>query len=99
MTAAQLRDEALMMLAGKGAVLEADRELTLILEPSDAIIGGVAVFLHGHIRTTDNIDLLITSSERKLPQMLNGVPIRAALLAKTASPVSEFVELEGVRTI
>src|SRR5687767_7136113 len=57
-----LRNEALAMLEGKGAIVEIAEEVTDILARTGivgAVIGGVAVVLHGHIRTTVDVDVFI----------------------------------------
>jgi hypothetical protein len=57
-----LRNEALLMLDKRGALLEVSRQLSSIMQVnhiSGAIIGGVAVVLHGHIRTTRDVDVWI----------------------------------------
>lgn len=55
-----LRDEALLLLDGKGALLDVAREVTRIMRDAGLhapVIGGVAVVLHGYVRTTSDIDL------------------------------------------
>lgn len=48
----KLRKEALLLLQGRGAILEIAREVSSILQAAgiDAVVvGGVAVVLHGHV--------------------------------------------------
>ena len=48
-----LRHEAMLMLDNRGAVLETARTISRIMREHGvpgAIIGGVAVVLHGHVR-------------------------------------------------
>src|SRR5207253_874843 len=57
-----LRHEALLMLDKRGAVLETARTISRIMRQHHvpgAIIGGVAVVLHGHVRTTKDVDVLV----------------------------------------
>src|SRR5438552_7038041 len=65
MTTLRLRDEALMMLEGKGAILDVARRVTRVLDETQtpgAIIGGVAVMLHGYVRTTADVDVFVAGS-------------------------------------
>src|SRR5437763_774696 len=62
MTATQLRHESLMMLEGKGAILDVARRVSRVLEHCGnpgAVIGGIAVVLHGHVRTAADVDVYI----------------------------------------
>ena len=62
MTAVQLRDEALLMLEGRGAILNAARVVSRVLAEHDVaggVIGGVAVTLHGHVRATSDVDVYV----------------------------------------
>jgi hypothetical protein len=57
-----LRHEAMLMLDKRGAVIETAKVIPRLLRDNQipgAIIGGVAVVLHGHIRTTRGVDELI----------------------------------------
>jgi hypothetical protein len=57
-----VRHEALLMLDKRGTILETAREISKILKAHQlrgAVIGGVAVVLHGHIRTTKDVDLFV----------------------------------------
>ncbi len=50
------------MLEGKGAVLATAREVSQLLARSGiagAVIGGVSVVLHGHVRTTSDVDVYV----------------------------------------
>ena len=58
----KLRDEAMLMLDKRGSVLDTARRVSTLMQENNikgAIIGGVAVVLHGHIRTTKDVDVLI----------------------------------------
>jgi hypothetical protein len=57
-----LRDEALLMLEKRGAILEVAREVSRLMREAGlpgVVIGGVAVVLHGHVRTTVDVDVLV----------------------------------------
>ena len=57
----RLHKEALLLLNGGGAVLDAAREVTRVLRDRDldgSVIGGIAVVLHGYVRTTIDVDVV-----------------------------------------
>jgi predicted nucleotidyltransferase len=54
------------MLEKRGAVLETARRVSHLLRDNKingAIIGGVAVVLHGHVRTTKDVDVFINEAD------------------------------------
>jgi hypothetical protein len=54
--------ESIRMLTGESAIFDAARAATKALREAGlrgVVIGGVAVFLHGYRRTTDDLDLLV----------------------------------------
>lgn len=62
-----IREEALLILQGRGAILDTAREVSEVLRAHQiegAIIGGVAVVLHGHVRTTVDVDVYTPQAER-----------------------------------
>ena len=64
---ADIREEGLQTLQGRGAILDVAREVSALLRAADlegAIIGGVAVVLHGHVRTTVDVDVFAHDHER-----------------------------------
>lgn len=115
MTAAQLRDEALMMLERKGAILDVARKVSRILGKRGSVIGGVAVVLHGHVRTTKDVDVYVPGSLQDVSDQLtasdinysrdrkefdcDGVPVHLITSEQATIAPHEFVELEGVRTV
>ena len=117
MTAVQLRDQALMMLEGKGAILDVALRVSRVLEEqsiSGGVVGGVAVVLHGHIRTTVDVDVY-TAQHKELAAALRangfefdpaqrefrygGVPVH--LVTREQAPVepSVFEQIEDVRVV
>ena len=61
-----LRLEAFKLMDIAGLILDTARELSALLRTAGiegAVIGGVAVVLHRHIRTTVNVDLCIPNGE------------------------------------
>jgi hypothetical protein len=118
MTAIELRHEALMMLEGKGAILDVARRVTCILEKTHtpgAIIGGVAVALHGHIRTTADVDVFVGGSVEEFSQALiaagvqfiplkrefiwGNVPIHLLTVRQTGFEPSDSMMVDEVRIV
>jgi hypothetical protein len=70
-----LHEEALLMLDGEGAILEIAREISRLLQEQavpGAIVGGVAVWLYGYARTTDDVDVLVGQSGQQVFDLLSG---------------------------
>jgi hypothetical protein len=121
MTAAisnQLRMEALGLLDHRSAILDLARELSRLMKESGvsgAVIGGIAVVLHGHVRTTKDIDLFIDGPAEPLGNLLRangfsfdavarefvreGIPVHLVTLGQLVQPPRKFVEIEGVTTV
>lgn len=113
-----LRNEALLLLDKKGAVLDMAREVTNLLRAAGiagAVIGGVAVVLHGHLRTTKDVDILVSPPLESLVELLtsngfvfdrdakefvkHGVPVHLVLPDQIGAPPKEQIDLEGITTI
>jgi hypothetical protein len=114
----QLRDEALMMLERRGAVLETAREVSSLLRDAGihgAVIGGVAVVLHGYVRTSKDVGVLVARPWQPLAERLaaSGFTLDSAkrefvkervavrlVAPEQAGPVpSDLVEIDGVTTV
>ncbi|MCC7291736.1 MAG: hypothetical protein IT449_06725 [Phycisphaerales bacterium] len=113
----KLRDEALLMLEGRGQVLETAREATAALRAGGAdgaVIGGVAVVLHGYVRTTSDVDLFVSDLDRAATALRSGgfafrrkdrsfsraeVPIHLVTDSTTPSPSRPFETREGIWTV
>lgn len=57
------REEALLILEKRGSILDIAREVSRLIRDSGVdgvVIGGVAVVLHGHVRTTKDIDIFLS---------------------------------------
>ena len=68
-----LRNEALLMLEDRGAILEVAREVSRLMEQAGVagvVIGGVAVALHGHVRTTMDVDVLVDPPLERMSDLL-----------------------------
>jgi len=78
------------------------------------VLGGIAVFLHGYRRTTEDVDLFADDAERvaaalrelgaewdaeRREHRLDGVPIHIVTANDTGGPPAETVEITGVRLI
>lgn len=62
----RLRHEALLMLEGRGQILETAREVPAVLREcgvKGAVIGGVAVVLRGYVRTTSDVDVYVVDAQ------------------------------------
>jgi hypothetical protein len=113
-SAAQQR-EGLRMLEGESRLLEIAREVSQLLRDSGlkgAIIGGVAVVLHGHVRTTVDVDVYTESAE-KLAAVLtqhayafdtarcefrkHDLPVHIVTAAQVRTPPEPTIEVQGIR--
>lgn len=115
---ATLRDEALLMLDKRGSVLDIAREVSRLMRAADipgVVIGGVAVVLHGHIRTTKDVDVLVSPPLKPFADLLTangfafdraekafikrGVPIHLVLPEQAGWMPTRAVEIEQVTTV
>jgi hypothetical protein len=114
----RLREEALQMLEGRGLILETARHLSRLLQDEElpaVVIGGVSVVLHGHVRTTVDVDILAEPPLERLVEVLTrsgytfdpqrkefsreGVPVHL-VGPDLAGPVPQRpVEIEGIATV
>jgi hypothetical protein len=113
-----LREEALQMLDKKGALLDVAREVCRLMREAGipgVIIGGVAVVLHGHLRTTKDVDVALTPPLESLADLLTangfifdrekkefrkyGVPVHLVLPEQFGEFSDEVVEIEGISTV
>jgi len=115
---AKLREEALRMLDKRGALPDVAREVSQLMREAGipgVIIGGVAVVLHGHVRTTKDVDVALTPPLEPLAELLTangftfdkkkkefrkyGVPVHLVLLEQFGEIPDELVEIEGISTV
>ncbi len=113
-----LRDEAMRLMDGRGTILDTARDVSRLMREAGipgVVIGGIAVVLHGHIRTTKDIDVFLTTPPEPLAELLtahgftfsvqrrefvrDGVPVPLVLPEQLGTPPRRFVEIEGVTTI
>jgi hypothetical protein len=112
-----LRREALLMLENSGTVLDTARVVSRLLRQAKikgAVIGGIAVVLHGHVRTTRDVDVLMwqpledfarvlgesgaTHDREEREFLLEGVPVHLVPEEMGGGAVNTE-EIEGVLTI
>jgi hypothetical protein len=112
------RDEAMSLMEGRGAILETAREISALFRESGlsaAVIGGIAVVLHGHWRATKDIDVLVGSPPQEVASVLeahgflldsarrefvrDGIPVHLVLPEQTGTALSKIVEIEGILTV
>ena len=113
-----LRDEALFMLDKRGALLDIAREISDLMRSANipgVVVGGVAVVLHGHVRTTNDIDIFLQPPLEPLAELLtangftfnperkefvkHGVPIHLVLPDQVGTLLNAAVEIEGITTV
>jgi Nucleotidyltransferase of unknown function (DUF6036) len=113
-----LRDEALLMLDRRGALLDIAREVSHLMRAAGipgVVIGGVAVVLHGYVRTTKDIDIFLqpplepladlltangfTFDRRKREFVKQGVPVQLVLPEQVGALSTEAIDIEGITTV
>ena len=113
-----LRDEALLLLEGRGAILSTAREVTEVLAASGfdcAVIGGVATVLHGHVRSTSDVDVFLTQQDDRVREALQdagfafdaqhrefrkgAVPVHLVFPEQLSTVPTHFVQISGVRCV
>lgn len=109
--------EALLMLDGKGAILDVARRVTEILTThgiDGAIVGGVAVVLHGHIRTTVDVDVYapdprslgdalradgFSFDAKRKEFSLGQIPVHLVTADLLSAPPRNLTEIDEIRTL
>jgi hypothetical protein len=113
-----LRNEAMLMLEHRGAVLETAARVSRILREAGvegAVIGGIAVVLHGHVRTTRDVDVLVrgplsackaalenaglTWDAKDRQFLCDAVPVQLVSEDLVQPPPGKFTEIEGITTL
>jgi hypothetical protein len=106
------------MLEGRGAVLETARDVSRILgenEIAGAVIGDVSVTLHGHMRATSDVDVLVPEplaifaehllaagyefDSAKREFVQRQVPVHLVSSAQALPSPRNFVIIDEVRTV
>ena len=113
-----LRDEALRLLNKEGDILETARDVSRLLREAGlggVVIGGVAVVLHGYVRTTMDVDVLVAPPLGPIADALavhgyrfdpdrkefsrRGVPVHLVTTDQAGVPREPAVEIDGVVTV
>lgn len=112
-----IRQEALLLLEGRGAILDTAREVSALLRAQKiegAVIGGIAVVLHGYVRTTVDIDVFTEQSQRLAAALeahgfvfeadqrqfvKSGVPVHLVTIDEIKVPPRKLEERNGIRTV
>jgi hypothetical protein len=111
-------DEALMTLQGGGPVMETAREVSRLLRQSGirgAVIGGVAVVLHGHVRTTIDVDVFVADDPSLLADVFRregfeydsdrrqflkrGVPVHLKTIHQVKVAPRSFENIDEITTV
>ena len=106
------------MLEGRGAILDVARTVSRLLIDSHidgAVIGGVAVTLHGHVRATSDVDVYVPDplaafadrlivagcsfDATKREFTLGGVPIHLIPPGQARPTPTRRLDIEDVRTV
>ncbi len=112
------RDEGLRILQGEGAILEIAREVSALMRAAGidgAIVGGVAVVLHGHVRTTIDVDVYVPEPLESFSTVLQengfefdadrrefvkrGVAVHLVKLEQIKHPPKKLEEIEQITTV
>ncbi len=113
-----LRDEALLILEKRGTVLDTAREISRLMRNAGipgVVIGGVAVVLHGHVRTTKGVDVFVDPPLQPLANLLtrngfafdkmakafikHGVQVQLVLPEHVKLPLRGTLEIDGITTV
>ncbi len=106
------------LLDGRGAILDTAREISTYLcdaKVAAAVIGGVAVVLHGHRRSTKYIDILAGDSLDSIAAVLtsqgfqhvperrefvrDSIPVYLVTAEQTGIELRDTQEIEGIVTV
>lgn len=112
-----VRHEALLTLDKGGKILETARDVSAILRANrlrGAIVGGIAVVLHGYVRTTADVDAYVNDPEAVHAALIsagfrfdarehefnrNGIPVRLVTDDLVAPAPARVLEREGIVTV
>src|SRR5262245_49939252 len=118
MTVTALRLEAWRVLEGESAILDTARDVSRILRESKirgAIVGGIAVGLHGHVRATMDVDVYVPAPLDSFATMLSkngyvfdakrrefrrrGIPIQIVTDEQTGGPPARISTIQQIQTV
>jgi hypothetical protein len=118
MISAALRREAWRLLKGDSAILDVARDVSRILRDTGvpgAVIGGVAVVLHGYVRTTIDVDVFVPDRADDFASAMraagyrfrrarkefvkHGVPVHLVFTDQIGAAPRRLTEIDGVATV
>lgn len=111
-------EQGLLTLQGTGPILDVAREVSALLRDhaiEGAIIGGIAVGLHGRLRATEDVDVYVAVDSIRLAEVLqsNGfaldsaarefskrdVPVHLITPAQIGQRTLSYQDIDGIRTV
>jgi hypothetical protein len=111
-------EQGLLILQGRGPILDVAREISHVLREhgiEGAIIGGVAVGLHGRLRATEDVDVFVADEAQRLADALRGVgytfdaerrefskggvPVHLVTASHIGPRRPRFEDINGIRTV
>jgi hypothetical protein len=111
-------EQGLLTLQGAGPILDVAREVSRLLHDQQvegAIIGGVAVGLHGRLRATNDVDVYVAGDAAGLADALqacgylfdrerreftkSGVPVHVVTAAQIGQRRMQYEQIDGIRTV
>jgi hypothetical protein len=112
------RDEALRLLDRSGLILDTARELSRLMRQAGipgVVIGGIAVVLHGHVRATKDVDILLDQPLEGLAELLvasgfhhdknrrefvrDEIPVHLVTREHVPHPPRRTLEIDGITTV
>lgn len=106
------------MLDKRGALLDIAREISDLMQAANipgVVVGGVAVVLHGHVPTTNDVVIFLQPPLEPLAELLtangfifnsgkkefvkHGIPIHLLLPDQVGAMQNEAVEIDGITTV
>jgi hypothetical protein len=113
-----LRDEALSLLEHRGSLLDVAREVSQMLQRGGvhgAIIGGIAVVLHGYVRSTTDVDVLVDEPLTIIADLLKAegfqynrarrefvrgeIPVHLVTCEQVGKIPEKTIEIDGIMTV
>lgn len=113
-----LVDKALQLLDRRGPIIETAREVSALMRGEaipGMVVGGVAVVLHGHLRTTRDLDVFLDGPLEPLAATLlahgfsldksrrefirEDVPVHLVTLEQLKTAPRQRVEIDGITTV
>jgi Nucleotidyltransferase of unknown function (DUF6036) len=113
----QVQSAGLALLTHDSPILDVARQVSGLIREhglTAAVIGGVAVVLHGHTRTTLDVDVYAQDAER-LKSVLesagftwdaparqfskDGVPVHLVTTTHMPTPPAQYEDVQGIRTV